>query len=94
MPWGTHFCQFYATGQDLVETLVPYFRAGLEANEYCMWVTSAPLQVEEARMRMRLAMPDLDDYLDKGQIEILDYSQWYIRNGSFDADTCLAGLDG
>ena len=25
VPWGTHFCQFYETSQDLVETLVPYF---------------------------------------------------------------------
>jgi hypothetical protein len=25
---GTHFCQFYATSQDLVETLVPYFKPG------------------------------------------------------------------
>jgi hypothetical protein len=26
VPWGTHFRQFYETSQDLVETLVPYFR--------------------------------------------------------------------
>ena len=91
MPWGTHFCQFYATGQDLVETLVPYFRAGLEANEFCMWVTSAPLQVDQALAALQAAVPDLDAYLSKGQIEILDYSQWYTRTGSFDADSVLQG---
>ena len=26
LPWGTHFCQFYQTGQDLLEVLVGYFR--------------------------------------------------------------------
>jgi PAS domain S-box-containing protein len=91
VPWGTHFCQFYATSQDLVETLVPYFRAGLEANEFCMWVTSAPLQVEQARLALRMAVPDLDDYLAKGQIEILDYSEWYTKTGAFNADTVLQG---
>jgi hypothetical protein len=30
VPWGTHFCQFYQDKQDLVDILVPYFKAGLE----------------------------------------------------------------
>ena len=30
IPWGTHLCQFYATKADLGDTLVPYFKAGLE----------------------------------------------------------------
>ena len=91
VPWGTHFCQFYATRQDLVETLVPYFKAGLEANEFCMWVTSAPLQVEQAMAALRAAAPEVDDYLRDGQIEILDYSQWYTPSGRFDADRVLQG---
>lgn len=27
MPWGTHFCLFYETKEDLLATLVPYFKA-------------------------------------------------------------------
>jgi hypothetical protein len=27
-PWGTHFCHFYETTDDLLATLVPYFKAG------------------------------------------------------------------
>lgn len=86
LPWGTHFCQFYATPQDLLETLVPYFREGLAANEFCMWVTSAPLKTEEAKAALRAAVPDLDERLARGQIEILDHDQWYTRSGSFDAE--------
>ena len=52
-PWGTHFCQFYATKDDLKDVLVPYFKAGLEADELCMWVTSPPLDVGEAWERAR-----------------------------------------
>lgn len=91
VPWGTHFCEFYNTSQDMVETLVPYFQAGLAANEFCMWVTSIPLQVEEAIAAMRAAVTDLDDYIARGQIEFLDYTEWYIFQGRFDADRVLQG---
>ena len=91
VPWGTHFCQFYETGQDLIDILVPYFREGLDADEFCMWVTSEPLKVDQATAALRAAVPDLDGYIDKGQIEILDYSQWYTRSGRFSADEVLQG---
>jgi PAS domain S-box-containing protein len=91
VPWGTHFCQFYATKEDLIEALVPYFREGLQAHEFCMWVTSAPLQVEEATQALRIAVPDLDQYINSGQMEILDYTQWYTKKGAFDAGIVLQG---
>ena len=68
VPWGTHFCQFYKSKQDLIDTLVPYFKAGLESNELCMWVTSEPLMVAEAREAIREAVRDFDKYLRQGQI--------------------------
>ena len=89
IPWGTHFCQFYETPQDLIDILVPYFQAGLEQNDFCMWVTSEPLRAEDAETALRRAMPDLDDHLRRGQIEILDYSRWYTISGKFDADRVL-----
>src|SRR5688572_5827113 len=54
--FGTHFCQFYRTQEDLADTLVPFFVAGLRNHELCMWVTSDPLGAEEARAAMREAM--------------------------------------
>jgi signal transduction histidine kinase len=91
VPWGTHFCQFYQSKQDLLDTLVPYFKAGLLGNEFCMWVTSEPLGAEEARAALRRALPDFDDYVHRGQLEILPYHQWYTKTGRFDADRVLAG---
>jgi PAS domain S-box-containing protein len=90
-PWGTHLCQFYETKEDLIDTLVPYFKAGLENNEFCMWVTAEPLGVEDAKAALWEAVKNLDDYIDKGQIEILDYSQWYTRSGKFHTDEVLQG---
>lgn len=89
--WGTHFCQFYHTPQDLIDVLVPYFQAGLRHNEFCMWVTSEPLCVEEAKAALRMALPELDDCLRRGQIEILDYREWYTAGGKFDSDRVLRG---
>ena len=91
VPWGTHFCQFYKTKQDLIDILVPYFKAGLENNEFCMWITSEPLMVAEAEEAMRKAVNDFDEYLRQGQIEIIPYNEWYLLGGTFDDDRVLKG---
>ena len=86
VPWGTHFCQFFETGQDLVEILVPYFKEGLSANELCVWVTAEPLEARQAEAALREAVPSLDERLRKGQIEIVDSKEWYFHSGQFSAD--------
>lgn len=91
IPWGSHFCQFYETADDLADTLVPYFKAGLDANEQCMWVTSPPLRAAEALDALRNAVPDVDARLTKGQIEIIDHGDWYLRTGKLGADEVIAG---
>ena len=91
VPWGTHFCQFYQTRQDLVDILVPYFKAGLENNEFCMWVTAEPLNKEEAKAAIAGAMPDFAQYVAKGQIEILSHDEWYLKGGVFDGQRVLNG---
>jgi two-component sensor histidine kinase len=90
--WGTHFCQFYETADDLVSTLVPYFKAGLDAEERCMWVTAQPLRAAEATDALRNAVPDLDRRLARGDIEILDHDRWYHSGGGkMGADAVIAG---
>jgi two-component system sensor kinase FixL len=98
VPWGTHMCQFYSTAADLLETLVPYFKEGLESNEFCMWVTSDPLGTSQAKAALARAVPRLDEYIAAGQIEILNYRQWYRASGRFDPSRVRNGwlekLDG
>ncbi len=91
VPWGTHFCQFYRTPQDLLDILVPYFSEGLRNNEFCMWVTSEPLEAEAARAALAAAMPDLGEYLRRGQIEIIPHTEWYLKGGSFNSESVLDG---
>jgi hypothetical protein len=67
--WGTHICVFYETKQDLVDANVSYFAAGLEANEFCIWATSNPVDREDAIRALRQEVPRFDEYLSTGRIE-------------------------
>ncbi len=89
--WGTHLCQFYESKQDLIEILVPYFVEGLRSNEFCMWITSPPLEVEEAKQALAKAVPSIDAYFRKGQLEVISYDDWYLQGGNFDSDQVLKG---
>ncbi|WP_338763006.1 MEDS domain-containing protein [Massilia sp. METH4] len=91
IPWGAHFCQFYEDEDDLAETLIPFFKAGLEANEACLWITSDSLDASRARALLQGAVPDLARRLASGQLEIVPISQWYAPGDVFDADAVLAG---
>ena len=53
VPWGTHICLFYETKQDLLDTNVDYFKAGLESNDYGLWAISDPISLDEATEALR-----------------------------------------
>jgi C4-dicarboxylate-specific signal transduction histidine kinase len=89
VPWGTHFFMFYETKEDLLDTLVPYFKAGLEAGELCLWAVSEPLTEEEARTAMRRAVPEFDRHLADRSIEIVRGKQCYYPGGVLDLQMAL-----
>jgi C4-dicarboxylate-specific signal transduction histidine kinase len=90
MPWGTHFCLFYENEADLLETLACYCKAGLENQEFCLWVVAAPVTVEDARRALKQAVPEFDRYLAEGSIEILPARDWYLKDGLFDLNRVIA----
>jgi hypothetical protein len=81
---GDHCCQFFETAEDLRDLLVPYFKQGLEANEACVWVTSAPYGKERAVSDLRGATDDFDRRQKAGQIEVYEADEWYLRDGCLD----------
>ncbi len=89
VPWGTHFCHFYETREDLLAILIPYFRAGLENNEFCMWVVFDPLTPEEASAALIKAFPETQRSLASGQISIAAHSGGYLKTGTFLADSAI-----
>jgi hypothetical protein len=83
MPWGTHICLFYETPQDLLDTAVCYFEAGLKSNEFCVWAVSDPVSPQQAEA-LRRAVPGFERYRAAGQIELLAGTEWYLRGDEFD----------
>lgn len=91
MAWGTHFCLFYETRQDLLDFFIPFFKAGLEQREFCLCVASEPLLAEEAERAMRQAFPEFERYLAEGQLEITSHTEWYLKEGHFEERRVLQG---
>jgi len=91
LPWGAHFAHLYEDRESLFAVLVPFFKTGLESNEFCVWIIADPIGVEDVKKAMRLAMPDFEYYLSKEQIEIIPHTEWYTKGMSFDAQTVLEG---
>src|ERR1700676_4461241 len=77
VPWGSHFYLFYETKEDLLDTLIPYFKAGLESGEFCVWAAYKPLTVGELKRALRRSVNDFDGYLNNHSIEILPAREFY-----------------
>lgn len=94
IPWGSHFCLFYDSKQDLLDALVPYFKAGLQSNEFNVWVISNPFlhTAEEARAALEQAVPNLSSLIAAGRMEILSEPDWYLADGTFQKEVVTQAL--
>src|SRR5258705_2648807 len=84
MPWGTHFCHFNETKDDLLETLLPFFKTGLEGNEFCAWVISEHRNEAEVWKALDRTVPDFDRYVSSHSIELLSARDVYLAGGEID----------
>ncbi len=91
-PWGTHLCHFYRTIEEMADILPPYLRAGLERDEGCLWAVSAPLEVDRAKAMLAEVVSGIDGYTATGQLEIVDFTDWFYDATEANADTAVAGL--
>ncbi len=89
--WGTHLCLLYETTGDILEILVPYFRAGLENNELCVWAISKPLSIAQARERLAGVVPDLTNSIAEGKLRLVDSKQIYGRLSPLNAAHIVQG---
>lgn len=92
LPWGSHFCHIHQTQEDLLEILVPYFQAGLEGNEFCLWVVEGPRQVEDVTAALSKALPRYDEYLRNRQTAVIAAGHSRTGDGEF-GPTVLSNLD-
>jgi C4-dicarboxylate-specific signal transduction histidine kinase len=82
--WGGHFCLFYETKEDLLDTLISFCKSGLEREEYCLWIVAEPLTIEEAREALRDTVHGLDRYLADSRLEIVSARDLFLQGGTFD----------
>lgn len=67
---GSHFCHFYKSAEDLTETLVPYFKTGIENNESCIWVTATPFPKERALAALNTHVSQLERRIEAAQLSV------------------------
>ena len=91
VPWGTHFFLFHETKEDLIDACLPYFRAGLETGELCMWAIADPLTEEEVRYCLKHAIPGFEDHFEKRNIEIVRGREWYMTGDDLDLEKVTRG---
>src|SRR5690242_17421851 len=87
--WGEHICVLFHSKDELLNLTVPYIKAGLEDNEFCMWITGEPVTEADAFAALQQVLPDAYRYLEKKQMEILPHTQWYISSGIFKPELVL-----
>ncbi len=84
--WGTHFCNFFETKQDMLDILLPFFKAGLEQNEYCVFITDNSISAIEAVEYLRKGIEGFEKYYKEKRIEIIAHTEWYLKKGMFDSN--------
>jgi C4-dicarboxylate-specific signal transduction histidine kinase len=89
-PWGTHLCLFYETKEDLLEIVLPHFKAGFESGEYCIWVIPDMLTLQEARSALGEILSEIGRYSDDRNFEIYSGRDLYLTGGRFDREKVKA----
>ena len=78
-----HSALFYHSQIELLDFLTPYFKAGLENNELCVWAIPENVSIDEAKGALKRAINGLDSYIEKGQLIIGDHKTFYFKNDTF-----------
>jgi DNA-binding CsgD family transcriptional regulator len=93
MAWGAHLCIFYESQEDLLDTVAPYFKAGLENNEFCLWAPSEKITLEQACLALSRRIPDFDRRRAAGNMEIVPGRDWYLEGDRFGLERVISSWD-
>jgi len=82
VPWGSHLCVFYQMHEDLFEAAAAYFEAGLQGNEFCIWLLPKDVSRDDARSALTGALEDAPEHILEGRMQVLTSADV----GPFDLD--------
>ncbi|HET9654869.1 MAG TPA: MEDS domain-containing protein [Kineosporiaceae bacterium] len=91
-PWGSHFCVFFASPEDLLEILVPHFRAGLENNELCGLSALGQLDLDSVLETFAREIDGFERRMAAGQMNVLNYPPPRADSGLPDCPKILNGI--
>jgi two-component system, chemotaxis family, sensor kinase Cph1 len=83
-----HLCLIYDTQEEQFAAALPYLRAGLERGEKCLYIvdeTTASAVLDA----LRKGGTDIDHYLRRGALTIVDKNEAYLKTGRFDPDLMI-----
>ena len=83
--WGEHLCAFFYNQTHLLDLVVPYIKAGLEDNEFCLWIIGEPTTEREALEALGRVLADPEEFVDKMQLSIISSHEWYLSSGTFNS---------
>ena len=81
--WGSHICHLYSSKEEYFQVIVPYIKSGLENNELCLWVYFQNTNYEEIKSALDNSIENIDGYIEKGQLLIIPYTDWYLEDDTF-----------
>ena len=81
---GKHFYQFYKNSDDFLSVMIPFFQAGLEKGEACLWLVSKRNNLDFIRATVEAMIAGFSYYVSSGQFQIFSAEDWYLTECSFD----------
>ena len=84
-----HACLIYRWQEEKMAALVPYFQAGLERNEKCLYV-GPPKAADALWNALEKAGMPVSRAVDKGQLENLAAEEVYLEGGRFVPELTVA----
>jgi len=84
-----HICGFFRTPEEEYQLLLPFIKEGIERGEKTFHVVD-PKRHEDHLRRLKSAGIDVTEAEKRGQFELCNWTQMYLRDGHFDQDRMLA----
>lgn len=92
MKQGDHLCLIYEDEDEWLGVMVPFIRAGLEAGERCMYITSEH-DAPHVRSVLSDDIPSLSEAEKSGQFIMVSASEVYTAGGVFDPQSMISFLE-
>jgi KaiC/GvpD/RAD55 family RecA-like ATPase len=87
-----HICAFFHTPDEMYRVLMPFIKEGIERGDRAFHIVN-PRNRDNHVSRLRQAGIDADSALERGQLEVRNWHEAYLRDGHFNQDSMLALIE-